>query len=359
MQENTAYTSLHTNSGTSVSTTGKEPAATPNSRTVVESHPKLRSNAMDYITITLGCLIVSVGFVLFISPYKFVPGGVFGTSIVLHNLMPQFQVGTFSYVISIPLLTASYFLLGKGIGAKTLYATLLTPFFMNALSKMVYPTPEALHQLSPAEMFGGRLDLSDNLILAVVLGSVMIGIGSGFIMKSHSTTGGTDIVAMLMHKYLRVRFSNALLAVDATIVGFGLLVIGFGIGVDLETKNTWMLSGYSLICIFIMSRTLAYVASGSKNNKLIFVITRKDDETLRDYIIHRLDRTATVLDGGGLYSRGEKQTLMMMVRMREVEAVTTAVKSISPDAFVIVTDAYDAYGKRWKAFPDKHSIEIR
>ena len=331
MQENTAYTSLHTNSGTSVSTTGKEPAATPNSRTVVESHPKLRSNAMDYITITLGCLIVSVGFVLFISPYKFVPGGVFGTSIVLHNLMPQFQVGTFSYVISIPLLTASYFLLGKGIGAKTLYATLLTPFFMNALSKMVYPTPEALHQLSPAEMFGGRLDLSDNLILAVVLGSVMIGIGSGFIMKSHSTTGGTDIVAMLMHKYLRVRFSNALLAVDATIVGFGLLVIGFGIGVDLETKNTWMLSGYSLICIFIMSRTLAYVASGSKNNKLIFVITRKDDETLRDYIIHRLDRTATVLDGEGLYSRGEKQTLMMMVRMREVEAVTTAVKSISPD----------------------------
>ena len=354
-----ALTSVLPSNDTSASSPEKEMSGTPDTQTIGELYPKLRSNAIDYFTITLGCMIVCIGFVLFISPYKFVPGGVFGTSIVLHNLMPQFQVGTFSYLISIPLLTASYFLLGKGIGAKTLYATLLTPFFMNVLSEMVYPTPEALQQLSPAELFGGRLDLSDNLILAVVLGSVMIGIGSGFIMKSHSTTGGTDIVAMLLHKYLRVRFSNALLGVDATIVGFGLLVIGFGIGIDSETKNTWMLSGYSLICIFIMSRTLAYIASGSKNNKLIFVITRKDDEALRDYIINRLDRTATVLDGEGLYSRGEKKTLLMMVRMREVEAVTTAVKTISPDAFVIVTDAYDAYGKRWKAFPDKHSIEIR
>lgn len=319
----------------------------------------LKKTVIDYLTITLGCFIVSVGFVFFINPYKFVPGGVYGTSIVLHNLIPQLQVGTFSYMISIPLLILSYFVLGKGIGAKTLFATLMAPTFMNILSAIVYPTEEALHKLSPAEICGGMLNLSDNLILAVIIGSVLIGIGSGFIMKSHATTGGTDIVAMIVHKYLRVRFSNALLTIDGLVVSFGLIVIGFGIGSDSPADNTWLLSGYSLICIFIMSRTLAYVASGSKNNKLMFIITKKDNEELRDFIINRLDRTATVLGSTGLYSKEGQTTLMMMVRMRQVEAVTTAVKSIDPEAFVIVTDAYDAYGKRWKAFPDKNSIEIR
>ena len=154
----------------------------------------------EYLTIVVGCLIVSVGFVFFINPYKFVPGGVFGTSIVLHNLMPQLQVGTFSYMISIPLLLLSYFLLGRGLGAKTLFATLVTPCFMNLISKVVYPSEEALQRLSPSEICGGMLDLSANLMLAAVVGSVLIGIGSGLIMRSHATTGGTDIVAMLIHK---------------------------------------------------------------------------------------------------------------------------------------------------------------
>ena len=128
----------------------------------------------EYLTIVVGCLIVSVGFVFFINPYKFVPGGVFGTSIVLHNLMPQLQVGTFSYMISIPLLLLSYFLLGRGLGAMTLFATLVTPCFMNLISKVVYPSEEALQRLSPSEICGGMLDLSANLMLAAVVGSVLI-----------------------------------------------------------------------------------------------------------------------------------------------------------------------------------------
>ena len=91
---------------------------------------------------------------------------------------------------------------------------------------------------------------------------------------------------------------------------------------------------------------------------MLFLVVDKDDEQLRDFIINRLDRTATVLSGKGLFSQEGKVTLMMMVRMRQVEAVTTSIRSMNPDAFIIVTDAYDAYGKRWKAFPDKNSIEL-
>lgn len=325
---------------------------------MAEKKGKIRSMISDYLMILLGSCIVSVGFVFFINPYKFVPGGVYGTSIVLHNLMPKLQVGTFGYIVGIPLLILSYFVLGKGLGAKTLFTTLVTPCIMNILSAAVYPDESSLQLLAPDKICNGMLNLSENLILAVVIGSVIIGFGTGFIIKGHATSGGTDILAMIAHKYLRVKFSNALITIDAIIVSFGLLVIGFGIGTDKPAENTWMLSGYSLICIFLMSRTLAYIVSGSKNNKLMFLVVDEDDDVLRDFIINHLDRTATVLNGKGLYSQKGKMTLMMMVRMREVEAVTTAIKGINPEVFIIVTDAYDAYGKRWKAFPDKHSIEL-
>lgn len=306
-----------------------------------------KRSILEYLMILTGCTIVSLGFVFFINPYQFVPGGVFGTSIVLHYLMPQLQVGTYGYMLSIPLLVLSYFLLGKGIGARTLFATLASPFIMNVISSLAYPSAEALQRLSPAELCGGSVNLSQNLLLPAIFGPVLIGVGSAFIMKGKATSGGTDIVAMIIHKYLRVRFSTALLCVDGVIVCFGIAVIGLEQGL------------YSLICIFLLSRSLAYAMSGSKNKKILFIVTRKNNADLRDYILHTLDRTATALDSEGLYSQQPKSTYLMMVRMREVEAITSAIKALDPDAFIIVTDAYDAYGTRWKAFPDKHSIEIR
>lgn len=318
----------------------------------------MKDQLKDYLWITIGCVLVSIGFVFFINPYKFVPGGVYGTSIVLHNLFPHLQVGTFGYMISIPLLIISWIVLGKGIGAKTLYATLITPSLMNTISSLAYPTQEALNTLSPALLCNGKIDLSNDLILAALLGPVMIGIGTGFIMRSHATSGGTDIIAMCIHKYFRVKFSQALLYVDASVILFGLVVFSLGIGNTAPADNSFLLSGYSMLCIFILSRTLAYVASGSKNNKLVFIITKHDNKELREFILNKLDRTATVLESSGLYSQDAKHTLMMVVKMREVEAVTTSIKSIDPNAFLVVTDAYDAYGMRWKAFPDKYAIEI-
>lgn len=313
---------------------------------------------LEYIGILLGCFIVSVAFVFLINPYKLVPGGVFGTSIVLHNLFPFIQVGTFSYMISIPLLLLSYLLLGKHIGIRTLVATLVSPFFMNLLSSWAYPSEEALQALDPSLLAGGVLNLSHDLILATILGSVLVGIGEGIMIRCHATSGGSDIVAMILHKFLRFRFSNALIGVDAVVVLFGLLVIGLGLGSEGAGKHSWALSGYSLICIFLMSKTLAYVVSGSKNNKLVFIITDKAGEEMRDFILKSMDRTATCIPSTGLYAQQHKDTLLMVVRMQEVETVTTSIKDIDPMAFVIVTDAYDAYGTRWRTFPTKNELEL-
>ena len=318
---------------------------------------KLKENVSSWMGIFVGCSIMAIGFVFFINPYNFVPGGVYGASIVMHNLFPSIQVGTFGYMFDIPLLILSLVLLGAKLGARTIVASLFTPFVMNVLSELVYPTQEALQSLDPSMMLGGMLDLSDHLMLACLMGSVLIGVGCGIVVNSQATTGGTDIIAMVLQKYANIRFSNGILIVDALVVAFGLLVIGFGIGTaDDSTQPSWHLSFYSLIAIYVISRVLAYVINGAKDDKLVFVIGSGDMTELNRFILEDLDRSATYIKSRGLYSNKEKEMLFLVVRNKEVNSVKHKIKEVDPRAFVVVTDAYDTFGEGWKPLPSKGEI---
>ena len=318
----------------------------------------LKENVSSWMGIFVGCSIMAIGFVFFINPYNFVPGGVYGASIVMHNIFPSIQVGTFGYMFDIPLLILSLVLLGAKLGARTIVASLFTPFVMNVLSELVYPTQEALQSLDPSLMLGGMLDLSDHLMLACLMGSVLIGVGCGIVVKSQATTGGTDIVAMILQKYANIRFSNGILIVDAIVVAFGLLVIGFGIGTaDDSTQPSWHLSFYSLIAIYVTSRVLAYVINGAKDDKLIFVIGSGDMTEFNRFILEDLDRSATYIKSRGLYSNKEKEMLFLVVSHKEVTSVKHKIKEVDPRAFVVVTDAYDTFGEGWKQLPSKGEIQ--
>lgn len=317
-----------------------------------------KSTIGSWLGILTGCAIMAAGFVFFVNPYNFVPGGVYGASIVMHNIFPSVQVGTFGYMFDVPLLITSLLLLGKGLGARTIVASLFTPLVMNVISKLVYPTQEALETLDPSLMLGGMLDLSDHLMLAAIVGAVLIGIGCGIVVKNQATTGGTDIIAMILQKYANIRFSTAILMVDALVVGFGLLVIGFGFGTaDDVTQPSWHLSLYSLITIFVTSRVLAYVINGAKDDKLIFVIGHDDMTELNRFILEDLDRSATYIKSRGLYTNAEKEMLFLVVSHKEVTAVKHKIKEVDPRAFVVVTDAYDTFGEGWKQLPSKDEIQ--
>ena len=312
----------------------------------------------SWAKIFLGCTFLAAGFVFFINPYNIVPGGVYGASIVLHNLFPSIQVGTFGYMFDIPLLLLSVWLLGAKLGARTIVAALTTPLIMNVMSKLIYPTQEALEQLDPAQMLGGCLNMSDHLMLTSIIGAVVIGIGSGLVVCNQATTGGTDIVAMILQKYAGIRFSTAIMLADATVVLFGLLVIGFGIGsAEDVTQPSWHLSFYSLISIFVTSRVIAYVINGAKNDKIIFVISDQKMEDLHRYILEDMDRSATRIKSSGLYSGKEKEMLFMVVSYKEVNGVKHKIKEVDPKAFVVVTNAYDTFGEGWKQLPSANELQ--
>ena len=144
---------------------------------------------LSWVNIFVGCTIMAAGFVFFINPYNIVPGGVYGASIVLHNLFPSIQVGTFGYMFDIPLLILSVLLLGAKLGGRTIAAALTTPLIMNVISALSYPTKEALHALDPSQLLGGAFDMTDHLMLTTVIGAAVIGIGQGIVVRNQATTG--------------------------------------------------------------------------------------------------------------------------------------------------------------------------
>lgn len=312
--------------------------------------------------ILFGCFVAAVALVYFINPYGIVPGGAFGASIVIHAIFPSMPIGTLGLMIQIPLMLISMLVLGGRLGVRTIVAAVTLPIFVNLLTALSYPAGEAMRTLDPKLLLGGHLDLTNDLIVSSLIGGVLLGAGTGLVIRQQASSGGSDIVAMILNKYSGMPFSYCLMIVDGTIVLSGLLVIGMGLGLNVGSAEprSWMLSFYSLITMFAIARSIGVVVSGTTDAKLVHIIcTPEEGSVLRNWILNTLDRTATRSPSYGLYSEQEKEILLLVVRQKELPAITAGVKELAPDCFVVVTDAYDAYGYRWKALPDAGTVQIR
>ena len=312
----------------------------------------------SWFMIVIGCTLLAVGYVLFISPYNIVPGGVYGAGIVLHNIFPYIQVGTFGYMFDIVLLVLAFITFGPRFGSKTVVAALLTPGLMNLFTRLSYPNEEAMQALDPSQLLGGILDMSDHLMLTTVVGAVVLGIGVGLVVKEQATTGGTDIVAMMLQKYCKMTFSSGVLIADSVVVLAGLLVIGFGLGTDgSASKDAWQLSFYSLIAIYVSSRVLAYMLDGASYDRIIFIITSHHNEEFRNYILTEMDRSGTYIKSSGMYTNEEKEMIFLVVPRHELSKVQRAIKEYDPAAFMVVANAYNTFGEGFKPMPEKHELE--
>lgn len=283
--------------------------------------------------IVLGCFIMSVGYVLFINPYHIVPGGVYGAGIVMHYMFPNIQVGTFGFMFDIPLLLLGIKIFGRGFGVRTVVAAVLTPLFMNSLTWLIGEVP--------SEILNGKIDLSNDIIIACLFGGVLIGIGVGLVIRAQATTGGTDILAMILTKYTRLNFSRSILIVDSCVVVFGIIVLG-----------DWRLPLYSLITIFVISRLIDYVIDGATYDKLLFIISEKHED-MRGFIMDEMGRGATYIKSSGMYTGHSKEMIFLVISRREVALVQQRIKEIDPLSFVVVVDAHETFGDGFKSFPEK------
>jgi uncharacterized membrane-anchored protein YitT (DUF2179 family) len=309
----------------------------------------------SWVKIIIGCTLLAAGYVLFISPYKIVPGGVYGAGIVLHNIFPHIQVGTFGYMFDIVLLIFAFIAFGPRFGSKTVFAALLTPGLMNLITYLVYPTKEAMIAHDPTQILNGSLDLSGDLMLTTIVGAVILGVGVGIVVREQATTGGTDIVAMMLQKYCKMTFSTGVLIADSAVVLAGLAVIGFGVG-GVEAGG-WLLSLYSLIAIYISSRVLAYMLDGASYDRIIFIVTSHHNEEFRKFILEDLERSGTYIKLSGMYTQSEKEMIFLVVPRHELTKVQRAIKEHDPKAFMVVANAYNTYGEGFRPMPTKQELE--
>jgi len=180
------------------------------------------------------------------------------------------------------------------------------------------------------------LQLGDQLLLASVFGGVMIGFGLGLVFRSRATSGGSDIIAMIINKYTGWPLGQLMMMVDSAIVLVGLAAFG-----------DWKIPLYSWIVIFITGKVIDITLRGISYEKTMFIISDQYEE-IRMKIIKDINRGGTVIKGQGLYSENEKNLIYTNVSRREYQMLKDFIRDIDPKAFVTVIDANEVLGNGFK-----------
>ena len=293
-----------------------------------------KNNIKQWAYIVAGSLLLAAGFVFFITPYHIVPGGVYGMGVVLNYLLPSIDVGTFGLALDIPSLIISLKIFGAKIGSKTITAALLTPLFMNSMTWIIGDT-------NPATMLGGAIDLSDDKLLACIFGGALVGLALSLIMRTYATSGGTDIVAMIISKYIRIPISRSLLYVDSAVVLFGLVAIA-----------DWKIPLYSLVTIFVATRILDFMLEEGSQDKLLFIVSKKHEQ-IRDFILEELVRGGTYIKSTGMYTDSPREMIFVVISRQELSRMQDFVRDTDSDAFMIVVNAHETLGDGFKTFHDR------
>lgn len=288
-----------------------------------------------YSLIILGTFIMSIGFVVFISPLKLAPGGVYGIAIILHHVF-NFPIGLSGICLDLPLLIIGTLWLGPKFGAKTLVGVITLPAFISFWEKIYGYAPLISVPGDPMTP-----DPSSVFILAL-FGGVIIGIGLGLVFKSRATSGGTDIIAMIIGKYLKhIPLGTILIFVDSTIVL-----------IALATFKDWTIPLYSWLVIYVTGVVMDKVIGGFRSNKALLIVSEKHD-VIRKRIIEEMGRGGTYLKGEGMYNHDEKKIIFTSISSKELPNLIHHIHEIDSNAFVTIIDASEILGDGFSSLREK------
>lgn len=279
-----------------------------------------------YVVITIGLLCYVLGWDVFLLPNNMVGGGVTGIGAVLLYAF-GIPVSYSFFVINLVLLGIALKVLGKGFGVKTVYAIIVTSVFFDIV-------PDYL-----PETFIQEIAISNGKLLCAIFGGVVSGLGIGLCFSHGGSTGGTDIVALMITKYRNVSAGRIILILDVFIIASSLLLPSDeGWGMRIAT----ILYGY--ILIMACSFTIDLFVSGTKQSLQVFIFSKKYGE-IADAIISDIGRGVTLINAQGWYTKNESKIVMVVVRKTDVNMVYRIVKSVDRDAFMSVGSVTGVYGK--------------
>ncbi len=270
----------------------------------------------SYIMLTIGLAIGTLGWTAFLIPAKIVGGGLTGIATIIF-FISGWDVGITSLVINIGLILLAMRILGASFGIKTIYCVLI---FAGLLSVML-------------PLFSAPV--VSEVMMNAIIGGILGGLGAGIVFVNGGSTGGVDIVAMIINKYKNISLGRLLLGMDVLIITSSFFLV--------ETSSIETVV-YGFMTMAILAYTVDLVISGDKQTVQFFIISSKPEE-LRKSIIFEAERGLTILHGKGGYSGKDRQVLMVIARKRETQEIFKVVKQIDPEAFITVGTVMGVYGQ--------------
>jgi uncharacterized membrane-anchored protein YitT (DUF2179 family) len=269
----------------------------------------------DYLTIFLGTFMYALSVTLFIMPHQFVLGGLTGVA-VLFNYGFGMPVSITVLVVNAILLTISNKVLGTEFLIKTVVGVGSLTAFLGFFETLNF-TPI----------------MTDEPLMAGLVGAIVAGAGVGLVMSVNSSTGGTDIIILILNKYRNVTPGRMMLYIDLIIVTSSFVIFR-----SIETIV------FGIIIIAVMSTSVDWILNGIRQSVQFFIVSREYEE-IATQVNMQLGRGCTVLDGTGWYTKSEQKVLILMAKRSESNSIFRLVKSIDPNAFVSQTNVVGVYGK--------------
>ena len=291
----------------------------------------IKKKIYQYFMISLGVIILDVGFYFFLEPAKLVTGGMLGLSIILEPFLQKlgtwFTTSIFLYIVNIITLIAGGILLGKDFFIKTIYASLFSPTVILVLENVADPN-----------LILNTVSTGGYYIIVLLCSSITTGVGIGLAIKNNGSTGGMDVIQKIMSKYLHIPMSRTMYFTDWVIV----LLSGFsffgGFSYNLEIVI------YGFMAVFACAIIVDMIALNAKSRRTAYIITDKPVE-IRDAIYEHISRGVTFANVEGGYTGRERTMVICTLDKTEAYRLTDYIKEIDPKAFSFITSCKEVVGE--------------
>ena len=290
---------------------------------------EVRREVRDYLFITLGLISYSFAWGLFLIPYQITTGGTTGISAIIYYAS-GFPIQWSYFIINAILMTFAIKILGPRFSIKTTYAIFMMTFFLWLFQYLVnnyLVTPDMTPDGKPLVLGKGQD------FMACLIGASLCGLGLGIVFNCNGSTGGTDIIAAIVHKYKDVTLGRMVMLCDVIIISSCYFVF-----------NDWRRVIFGFVTLFIMGFVLDYIVNSARQSVQFFICS-KEYEKIADRITKETHRGVTVLDGTGWYSKGNVKVLIILAYKRQSVEIFRLVKDIDPNAFISQSSVIGVYGE--------------
>jgi uncharacterized membrane-anchored protein YitT (DUF2179 family) len=277
-----------------------------------------KSHILDGLLMVAGCALTGLAYALFLIPHHFVPGGVSGIAIII-NYFTKLPVGAMIIALNIPIFLLGLRTMGKRYVAGSLLGMVLSSVLIDLFHEIL--------RLRAA---------TQNEVLASIYGGIMLGAGLGLVFRGRASTGGSDIIGMILSKYTGMS------------LGFGIMVTDFLV-ISASGLALWSLEAplYGYIVLFLSTKVIDLVLEGWSTSKLVIITSTRIDE-IANFILYTLDRSGTALRSRSLYLNRQGEVILTVIHRKQLTALREFIRDIDPEAFVIINDTYDVLGRGFK-----------